>query len=281
MYYLVDGLPIRLKAPHDLSWTGRFGRVFCVFDQLISGHLGLGTEDEGQRYFIKYAGASTLGYAGDPRQAVARLREADEVYQSLRHRCLTPHLDAFETAQGFGIVFPWFPGFALAPMDVHMHRLRALPPGKRFALFDGLAEFITMASGLDYITSGIADQNILVDFEQERAIFSSVDHFMRMPAVNHRGRLPGSPWFLAPEAYKAGAKLDEATNVYQLGMLAHTFFGHRDAPSPRQWEGTPALYAVAERATQPDPAKRFQGAAQFLAAWRQAVMDIPSRWFMG
>lgn len=35
MVYYLDGLPVQLKAPHDLSWTGRYGRVFCVFDQLI------------------------------------------------------------------------------------------------------------------------------------------------------------------------------------------------------------------------------------------------------
>lgn len=281
MEYFIDGLAIRLKAPHDLSWTSRFGRVFCVFDQLISGNLGLGIEEEGRKYFIKYAGAPTLGYAGDPRLAAESLRRADDIYQELRHRCLTSRLEAFETRNGFGVVFPWFEGFALAPMDIHMRQLRSLPLAARFALFDGLAEFIALASARDYITSGIADQNILVDFKREQAIFCSVDHFLRMPARNERGRLPGSPWFLAPEAYEAGAKLGETANVYQLGMLAHTFLGSRASPSPRQWEGTPALYAVAEKAIHPDPARRYQEAGHFLAAWRQAVMDIPGRWFTG
>ena len=278
--YTIDGLPIRLKAPHDLSWTSRFGRVFCVFDQLISGNLGLGIEDGAKRYFIKYAGAPTLNHAGDPAAAVRRLREADETYQLLAHPCLTRRLDAFQTREGYGIVFTWFPGFALAPLDIHMRRLRALRPGTRFRLFDGLADFIALASGKDYITAGIADQNILVDFDNERAIFSSVDHFLPMPVINARGRLPGSPWFLAPEAYAPCAKLEEATNVFQLGMLAHTFFGNRAAPSPSQWEATPELFAVASRACQPDLNRRYQAASDFLTAWRQGVMAIPSHWFM-
>lgn len=281
MEYSIDGLSIGLKAPHDLSWTSRYGRVFCVFDQLISGHLGLGIEAEDRRYFVKYAGAATLNYAGDPAPVIAKLREADETYQALSHRCLTRRLEAFETRQGYGIVFDWFPGFALAPLDIHMRRLRALSPGKRFALFDGLAEFIAMASSRDYITAGIADQNILVDFEGEQAIFCSVDHFQTMPAINTRGRLPGSPWFLAPEAYVPCAPLDEATNVYQLGMLAHTFFGNRASPSPDQWDATPQLYQVAMKACAADPKARYQQAAEFLTAWRQGVMDIPSHWFMG
>lgn len=281
MEYLIDGLPLRLKAAHDLSWTSRFGRVFCVFEQLISGHLGFGIEEGNKRYFIKYAGAPTLGYAGDPSHAVQKLRQADQVYQALSHRCLTQRLDAFETRQGFGLVFSWFPGFALAPMDIHMRRLRALPPGQRFGLFDGLAEFITLASERDYITAGIADQNILVDFDRERAIFCSVDHFLMMPVMNTRGRLPGSPWFLAPEAYVPCAQLDESVNVYQLGMLAHTFFGNRAAPSLKQWEATPQLYEVAMKACEQDPSQRYPEAADFLKAWRQGVMAIPSHWFMG
>ena len=281
MVYYLDGLPVQLKAPHDLSWTGRYGRVFCVFDQLISGNLCLGVEAEGKRYFIKYAGAATLGYAGDPALAVMRLRSADGVYQQLYHRCLTRRLDGFETRTGFGLVFDWFPGFALAPLELHMRRLRALPLASRYALFDGLAEFIALASKKDYVTAGIRDQNILIDFERERALFCSVDHFIPLPAINTRGRLPGSPWFLAPEAYQRGTPLSETTNVYQLGMLAHSFFGDRQRPHIKGWESTQGLFEVADKACQPDPEKRHQEAAQFLAAWRQGVMAIPSRYLMG
>ena len=259
MEYFIDGLAVRLKAPHDLSWISRFGRVFCVFDQLISGNLGLGIEEEGRKYFIKYAGAPTLGYAGDPRLAAESLRRADDIYQELRHRCLTPRLEAFETRNGFGVVFPWFEGFALAPMDIHMRQLRS-SRWPRFALFDGLAEFIAFASARDYITSGIADQNIWWILSGSRpssvrlTIFSGC-----LPGTS--GAAPGSPGFWRRKP-RGGAKLGETANVYQLGMLAHTFLG--TAPLRLQAvEGTPALYAVAEKSIHPDPARRYQEAGHF------------------
>lgn len=280
MDYVIDGLDVRLKAPHGLKWLNRFGRVFCVFDQLISGHLCFGVQDNGSRYFIKYAGAPTLGYAGDPAAAVARLKEADRRYQALQHRAFTRRIDAFETPGGFGIAFAWFEGCALAPLDSQLKALRALPYAQRLALFDDLADFVAFASDKDFITAGVADRNILVDFDKKRAIFCSADHFLPMPALNARGRLSGSPWFLAPEAYVVGARLEEAANVWQMGMLAHTFFGNRLDPNPGQWEGTSPLYAVAQKALSPDPGKRYPLAHQFLSAWRQAVMDVPNHWFM-
>lgn len=280
MDYVINGLTVSLKAPHDLQWLSRFGQAFSVFDQLISGHLCFGVQDNDKRYFIKYAGAPTLGYAGDPALAVEKLRAADSRYQRLKHHALTKRIDAFETSGGFGIVFSWFEGYALAPLYSQFTALRALPYAQRMAMFDDLADFVVLASDNDFITAGIADRNILVDFENKKVIFCSADHFLPMPAVNARGRLSGSPWFLAPEMYIAGARLDETANVWQMAMLAHTFFGNRQDPSPGQWEGTPALYAVAQKALSPDPVKRYPLARQFLRHWRQAVMDIPNHWFM-
>jgi len=278
--YLVDGLSVRLRAPHDLSWLGRFGQVFCVFDQLISGNLCFGVQEGHQRYFIKYAGAPTLGHPGDPALAVKRLQAADERYERLSHPAFTRRLESFETRGGFGLVFAWFEGFALAPLESQMISLRALPYAQRFALFDSLADFITLASRQDYVTAGIADRNILVDFKGPAAIFCSADHFIPMPAVNTRGRLSGSPWFLAPETYVRGARLEESANVWQMGMLAHTFFGNRISPNQTQWEATTELYAVAQKALQEDPARRYPLAEQFLSAWRQGVMAVPGHWFM-
>ena len=278
--YVINGLTVRLKAPHSLQWLSRFGRLFCVFDQLISGHLCFGVQDNGNRYFIKYAGAPTLGYAGDRALAVSKLRELDSRYLLLNHRAFTRRIDAFETPGGFGIVFDWFEGYALAPPISQLMAFRAMPYAQRLALFDDLADFLVLASDNDFITAGISDRNILIDSEKKKALFCSADHFLPMPAVNTRGRLSGSPWFLAPEMYIPGARLDEAANVWQMGMLAHTFFGNRLEPNPGQWEGTPALYAVAKKALSSDTSKRYSLARQFLINWRQAVMDIPNHWFM-
>ena len=54
----IDGVRFSLKKFHDLSFLKRYGKVFCVFDQNISGNLSLGMEDGAERRFIKIAGKS-------------------------------------------------------------------------------------------------------------------------------------------------------------------------------------------------------------------------------
>ena len=58
----VQDLPVQLKSWHDLDFIHSFGRVFRVFDHLISGNLCFGVENEQGRFFIKYAGAPTINY---------------------------------------------------------------------------------------------------------------------------------------------------------------------------------------------------------------------------
>ena len=45
-----------------------------VYDDQDSGNICFGTEKDGQRYFIKFAGAPTERYNGNPADAIARLK---------------------------------------------------------------------------------------------------------------------------------------------------------------------------------------------------------------
>jgi serine/threonine-protein kinase len=76
----LDGLPVRLRVPHDLSFTAHWGSVFAVLDQQDSGNLCLGIEGPAGRVFVKYAGAPTVRYDGAVGTAVANLRRSAEVY---------------------------------------------------------------------------------------------------------------------------------------------------------------------------------------------------------
>jgi serine/threonine-protein kinase len=54
-----DGVTFGLKEDHPFDWLRDLGYVFRVFDKQDSGNLSFGIEKKGQRYFVKYAGAST------------------------------------------------------------------------------------------------------------------------------------------------------------------------------------------------------------------------------
>ena len=75
-YYLqyIDGIPFKLKSTFDFSFMKEYGTVFKVYDDQDSGNICFGTEKDGQRYFVKFAGAPTEQYGGDPADAISRLK---------------------------------------------------------------------------------------------------------------------------------------------------------------------------------------------------------------
>lgn len=267
--------PVRLKSWHDLSFIDGFGRVFQVFDHLISGNLGFGVENDKGRFFIKYAGAPTINYLGSGEDAIERLHRAVQTYQVLAHPAVPSLLGVEEMPQGLACVFPWVEGYPLGPLPEHFFAMRQLSMVDRLSMLDRLFSFFVLASQHDYIAAGLADNHLLINFHEPKLTLTSVDDFMRMPCINTRGRLPGSPWYLAPEAYHTGISLDEGVTVYAMGALAMTFLGDRDAPTLKTWTAAAPLYHIAIKALSEEKSLRFPSAQSFLDAWRQAVRSIP------
>ncbi len=79
-YYIqyIDGIPYKLKEPFDFSFLGKYGRAFQVFDDQDSGNICFGMERDGERYFIKFAGAPAERSSDSPREAVERLKAAEQ-----------------------------------------------------------------------------------------------------------------------------------------------------------------------------------------------------------
>lgn len=270
-----DGLTVRLKAWHDLSWLKQFGQVFCVFDQLISGNLCFGVTDGEHRHFIKYAGAPTLMYAGQAEAAIQQLKASHPKYLELQHPALNQPVYAFDTSHGHGLVFKWFDGFALAPLDMHLKRLKGLPLIEKLSVFDSLMDCLVQAEHLDYLIAGLSDHHILIDFERTRPMLSSVSHFVRFPARVPHPKLPGATWYIPPEGYKVGTELDTCANAYALGALAFTFFGNQLTRSIADWTARQPLFDIAHAALREDPGVRLETAARFQSLWREAVLRIP------
>lgn len=66
--------------------------MFKVYDDQDSGNICFGTEKDGQRYFIKFAGAPTEQYNGNPADAIARLKATLPVYSELQHENLIEYV---------------------------------------------------------------------------------------------------------------------------------------------------------------------------------------------
>lgn len=270
----VHGIRFSLKEPHSFDWLEESGRVFCVFDQLISGNICFGINTPKGKMFIKYAGAKTSMYPGDPAIAINNLQSSEKIYSVLRHPCFPELMYHIETNNGFGLAMRWFEGYSLAPLSFHMERFRSLPLLQRLLLYDRLMDSFVFSVSRDYLPAGVSDHHIVVNVDQPSILFSSVGSFLQFPANTPYPKLSGSPWYVPPEGYHVGAELDEYSAVYTMGTLAFTFFGQRNNPSAKFWEAGPQLLSVTNQAVSPAPSHRQQSCRQYLDEWRKEVLKL-------
>ncbi len=271
-----------LLEAHDFSWLSRFGEPFCVFDRQDSGNVCFGvTDGNGDRLFVKYAGARPALFSGYPRDAISSLRNAMPLYERLAHPALTRLLGHGPVGQGYAAVFAWAQGETLRPREPYKNpaaspraRLRRRMAITRLKMLDQVFDFHAQAAALGYVAVDFYDGNVLVDLDAATATVCDIDLYRQKPAYNDIGRMPGSSRFMSPEEYQLGAALDETTNVYAMGALAFEFFGSNQDRSLAAWEGAPQLHAVAARATRPERDARYPTLADFLTAWRAAVGRI-------
>ena len=110
----IDGISYRLSEPYDLSFIGKYGKVFKVFDEQGSGNISFGAENGGKKYFIKFAGAPKPNYisnrdsgAVDTVSAIKLLKAAVPLYIELAHPALIKFISAEEIGGGYAAVFEW------------------------------------------------------------------------------------------------------------------------------------------------------------------------------
>lgn len=272
-YYLqyIDGIPFKLKNTFDFNFLKEYGRVFKVYDDQDSGNICFGTEKDGQRYFVKFAGAPTEQYNGNPADAVSRLKAALPIYDDLRHQNLIELVEAAEVGGGFALVFKWADGNCMGRMyPVSHHRFMQLPVKDRLTVFGSILSFFEYVASRGYVAIDFYDGSIMYDFESGRTTVCDIDFFRRQPCTNDMGRMWGSSRFQAPEEYQLGAAIDEITNVYTLGAAAFALFGgyHR---SRDKWQLDDRLYDIAAKAVSDDRSKRQTSIRKLKAEWEDAL----------
>ncbi len=274
--FSIDGITFQMRSFADLSWIKSYGTVFRVMDQLPSGNLCFGVDGPYGRLFIKYAGAQTALYGGKPEDAVQWLQYSARLYEKYLHACLIPMLTCGPVPGGFATVFPWQDAAPLRPFpptDRVRSRVRRMPLIHRLSMLDGVFDLHLALSAGGLVAVDFTDEHVLIDFDARRALVCDIDQYRQMPAFNTRGRMPGSPRFLAPEEYAMGDELKEDTTVYKLGALAFEIFGDNADRSPGAWSGPDKLYPVAARATRENRADRYPTVRLFLQSWRKAVSE--------
>ncbi len=264
-----DEVPYKLKSPFDLSFIQKYGKVFKVFDDQDSGNICFGVKKGDKRYFIKFAGAPTVQYAGTPKDAISCLKAAAPVYQELAHPNLIRYIYAEEVGNGFAIVFEWTDGACMGRMYPRSRqKFMQMPLDMKMKVFQDILLFHAHVAAKHYVAIDFYDGSILYDFEKNQTMICDIDFYTKMPYKNGIGRMWGSKRFMSPEEFACGANIDEATNVYLMGATAFALFSGYDR-TPEKWVLGEKLYDVAIKAVSDDRGSRQQSIRAFIDEWEE------------
>lgn len=269
MIQKIDGIKFKIKEPYDFDFLSEYGKVFKVFDDQDSGNICFGTEKDGQKYFIKFAGAKTAEYDGKPCDAVSRLKVTVPIYENLKNKNLIEYMDSKEIGNGFAMIFKWEDGECMGRMYPESHRkFMSLSNDIKLKVFSDILDFMKYIAEQNFVAIDFYDGSIMYDFENQKTIICDIDFFRKSPAVNDMGRMWGSSIFMSPEEFEKDAVLDEVTNVYTLGAMAFALFGNykRDA---KNWQLSKDLYKVTVKATSDDRDSRYQSVEKLIDEWKK------------
>ncbi|MBQ2709738.1 MAG: serine/threonine protein kinase [Clostridia bacterium] len=267
----IDGISFRLKAPFDFTFLHEYGRIFRIWDDQDSGNICFAAEYNGERTFIKFAGASTARGCDTPTEAVARLKAALPVYQSLRHPALAEFLGAREIGGGFAMLFRYADAACMGRMYPESRsRFLALPIEARLRVYSDILDFLAYTAASGWLAVDFYDGSVMYDFARNQTVLCDIDFFRPLPTHNDMGRMWGSSRFMSPEESILGSPLDERTNVYTAGAMAFALFAD-SARSIDAWPLSPAAYAVITRATSHSPESRQPSLRHLIHEWHAAL----------
>ncbi|PEI95718.1 serine/threonine protein kinase [Bacillus pseudomycoides] len=278
----LDDVTFRLKEYQDFDWLLNLGKVFAVFDQQDSGNICFGIEKNGKKSFVKFAGAKTMEYTGDPTEAIVNLKQAMLLYEELKHNHLVELIDHFEVQNGYVAIFNWFNGECLhshwsfpppvkySNPDSPFYRYKQLSIEERLISLDHIFSFHVHIEEKNYVAIDFYDGSILYDFETNTIKICDIDLYKKKPYINTMGRLWGSSRFMSPEEFELGAVIDGKTNVFNMGAIAFALVGGELDRSFTKWEAGKELYDVAARAVEKSRSQRYASVEEFYLAWEYA-----------
>jgi serine/threonine-protein kinase len=259
------------------AFLQRIGTVFKVFDKQDSGCVSYGVRIEGTKWFVKHT---------ERPEAIQWMRNAVSFNSELLHRCLPRLRNAFDTANGFALVYDWVEGEVLGtpdfpgaegrnrPESPH-YRFRQLPVRDIVAMLSDLYGLHAEIEAKGYVGVDFYDGCILYDFTGRRSHFCDFDHYVKGPFHLQADRNYGSSRFMAPEEFVRGSLIDHRTNVYTMGAAAFVFLAD-GLRSSGAWKASDELFKVAAKAVSPERDSRHDSLKEFYDDWNAALGAGPS-----
>jgi serine/threonine-protein kinase len=263
----VKDTAICLTKPFDFSFLEKYGTILKVVKN--GWNLCFCAEDNGKKYFIKFAGAPKKEEFGlaTIEESIGFLKEAKQIYQDLAHENLIKLIKSEEAGGGYVNIFEWVDAECIGyPSPPSRQKFLNLPVEAKMRAFDDILDFHAHVAEKGYVAIDFYADQILYDFENGKTIICVIDFYQKSPYYGDKGTW-GSSNFVSPEECVPGLRVDEITMVYTMGATAFSIFADYDR-SPEAWTLNTALYDVAKKAVSDDRGTRQQSIEQFITEWR-------------
>lgn len=268
MIQTIDGITYKIKEPFDMSFLSKYGQVFKVYDDQDSGNICFGVKKDGQKYFVKFAGAPTSEYTGNSEAAIERLRSTIKIYEDLRHENLINYLYSEKIGNGFAAVFEWVDAVCMGKQYPDQRRkFETISDEIRLDIFDSILELHRNVIKKGYVAIDFYDGSIMFDFVAAKTYICDIDFYRKNPVINNMGRMWGSSRFMSPEEFILGEPIDEISNVYLMGAVAFALFGGETDRSSDKWRLSCELYEVAKRAVSDKREDRYRTIKELSDDW--------------
>ena len=104
---------------------------------------------------------------------------------------------------------------------------------------------------------------MIYNFSNGQFYFCDIDFFTKYTCVNLAGTQWGASRFLSYEEKTYGCLLNEATDVYHMGVFLSVFFGENE----KTWELSGHRYYVMKKAVSQYPKDRYACMQEFYNDW--------------
>lgn len=164
-----------------VSFLGKIGVVFTVFDKQDSGCVAYGVKIGEQRWFVKYASRP---------DAISYMKNAVAFHKEVTHTKLPWLLNSFDIGNGFALVYEWVNGEVLStpdfpgregrnhPASPHV-RFRQLPVDQILNALTEIYEVHRYLETMGFIAVDFYDGCIIYDFQNNELHLCDFDHYTK------------------------------------------------------------------------------------------------------
>ena len=265
----IDGVPFKLRTPFNFTFLSKYGKVFKVFDNQGSGNICFGVDNGKSKYFVKFAGAPTENYTGNPKDAVDRLKMAVPAYRDLAHTNLIRLITDEEIGGGYAVVFEWVDALYMYSPDGNQS-FKHLPLETYLIIYDEVLDFHRNMVEHGYCALDFYEDHIMWDTINEKAVICDIDFYSKDWYEGMSGIWNTDCEWYFPEQYVDGAKIDEISCVYIMGATAFALFGDSRDRCNEKWKLSKELFNIAKQAVSDNRNERQQSIVQLIEEWRAA-----------